>query len=84
MLTNKKLRAAKVVAFHNGRGSQEGVFAELKTHSHRDYVPTRTWRGNQVYLLAAVLAHNLTRELHMRVHEPARTTQAKRPALWDS
>lgn len=83
VLTNKKLTAAKVVAFHNGRGSQEGIFAELKTDTHMDYVPTRTWRGNQVYLLAAVLAHNLTRELHMRVREPARTTQPKRPALWD-
>jgi hypothetical protein len=83
VLTNKKLTATKVVAFHNGRGSQEGIFAELKTDTHMGYVPTRTWRGNQVYLLAAVLAHNLTRELHMRVREPARTTQPKRPALWD-
>lgn len=83
VLTNKALTPAKVVAFHNGRGSQEGVFAELKSQSQMDYVPTRTWRGNQVYLLAAVLAHNLTRELHMRVREPMRTTQPKRPALWD-
>ncbi|OQX45034.1 MAG: hypothetical protein B0D86_04370, partial [Candidatus Sedimenticola endophacoides] len=59
-----------------------GVFAELKSQSQMDYVPIRTWRGNQVYLLSAVLAHNLTRELHMRVREPMRTTQPKRPALW--
>lgn len=83
VLTNKTLTPAKIVAFHNGRGSQEGIFAELKTQSQMDYVPTRTWCGNQVYLLAAVLAHNLTRELHMRVREPARKTQPKRPALWD-
>lgn len=83
VLTNKPLTPARVVAFHNGRGSQEGMFAELKTQTQMDYVPTRTWKGNQVYLLAAVLAHNLTRELYMRVNDPVRTTQPKRPALWD-
>jgi hypothetical protein len=83
VLTNKRVGAATVVPFHNGRGSQEGIFAELKTDNQMDYVPTRTWRGNQVYLLAAVLAHNLNRELHMRVRQPVRTTQPKRPALWE-
>ncbi len=83
VLTNKKLTAAKVVAFHNGRGSQEGIFAELKSQNALSYVPTRTWRGNQVYLLSAVLAHNLSRELQMITRAPSRTTQEKRPALWD-
>ena len=83
LLTNKKLTAAKVVAFHNGRGSQEGIFAELKSQNALGYVPTRTWRGNQVYLLSAVLAHNLSRELQMITRAPSRTTQQKRPALWD-
>ena len=82
VLTNKILTAAKVVAFHNGRGSQEGIFAELKSQNALSYVPTRTWRGNQVYLLSAVLAHNLSRELQMIVHPPSRSTQEKRPALW--
>jgi len=31
VLTNKQLTAAKVIALHNGRGSQEGLFAELKS-----------------------------------------------------
>jgi hypothetical protein len=83
VLTNKELTAAKVVAFHNGRGSQEGIFAELKSQNALSYVPTRTWRGNQVYLLSAVLAHNLSRELQMITSYPTRTTQEKRPALWD-
>ncbi|MCB1852537.1 MAG: IS1380 family transposase [Gammaproteobacteria bacterium] len=83
VLTNKSLTAARVVAFHNGRGSQEGIFAELKSQNQMAYVPTRTWHGNQVYLLAAVMAHNLTRELQMVVRKPARTTLQKRPALWD-
>ena len=82
VLTNKPLTAAKVVAFHNGRGSQEGIFAELKSHNALSYVPTCTWRGNQVYLLSAVMAHNLSRELQMMSRPAQRTTQEKRPALW--
>ena len=82
ILTNKTLTAANVVAFHHGRGSQEGIFGELKSHHQMDYVPTRTWHGNQVYLLSALLAHNLTRELQMIANPPSRSTQHKRPALW--
>ena len=33
VLTNKGLSAASAVALHNGRGSQEGIFGELKSHS---------------------------------------------------
>ncbi len=82
VLTNKKLTAAKLVAFHNGRGSQESIFAELKTGNQMDYVPTRTWAGNQVYLMSAVMAHNLTRELQMIASPQDRSTEAKRPMLW--
>ncbi len=82
VLTNKRLGAAKAVAYHNGRGSQESIFAELKSHNQLDYVPTRTWNGNRIYLLSALLAHNLTRELQMIASSPARITQEKRPALW--
>ena len=39
----------RVVAFHDGRGSQEGVFAELKSHCQMDYVPVNTRAGNQLY-----------------------------------
>lgn len=83
VLTNKRLSAAKTVAFHNGRGSQEGIFGELKSHNQMDYVPTRTWCGNQVYMLSAIFAHNLSRELQMLTRTPERTTQQKRPALWE-
>ena len=82
VLTNKVLSAENAVAFHNGRGSQEGVFAELKSQNQLDYVPTRTWQGNQAYLLSALLAHNLSRELQMIKQAPVRATQQKRPALW--
>ncbi len=42
ILTNKRLSARKALAFHQGRGSQEGIFAELKTDNGLEYVPTRT------------------------------------------
>ncbi len=82
MITNKDLNARAAVVFHEGRGSQEGLFAELKTHCHLDYVPTRRLIGNQLYLLAGLFAHNLTRELHMATTAPCRTTTPKRAALW--
>ena len=47
-----------------------------------DYVPTRTWAGNKLYLLSTILAHNLTRELQMIAAPPQRNTTQKRPALW--
>ena len=65
ILTNKPLGARKALVFHNGRGSQEGIFAELKSDNALGYVPTRTWVGNQIYLLSVLLAHNLGRELQM-------------------
>jgi hypothetical protein len=82
VVTNKTLQARKVLCFHHGRGSQENVFAELKSQGQLDYVPTRTLAGNQTYMLAALLAHNLARELQMVAHPVVRPTTEKRPALW--
>jgi hypothetical protein len=82
IVTNKRLSARKVVVFHEGRGSQEGLIGELKSHCQMDYVPVTTRVGNQLYLLAAILAHNLTRELHMQVDPQARGTTEKRAPLW--
>ncbi len=82
VITNKTTTAKNVVAFHEGRGSQEGVFAELKTHCAMGYVPVRTLAGNQLYLLAGLLAHNLTRELQMRERPPQRRQTENRAALW--
>jgi Transposase DDE domain group 1 len=82
LVTNKRIAARRVVAFHHGRGAQEAVFAELKSQGHMDYVPTRTLYGNQTYLLATVLAHNLNRELQMEISKPQRTTTPKRATLW--
>ena len=82
VVTNKIARAKTVVAFHNGRGSQEGIFAELKSQCHMGYVPVRTRIGNQLYLLAGLFAHNLTRELQMLTSPRRQRNTTKRVTLW--
>lgn len=82
VVTNKTIRAQQVVLYHNGRGAQEGVFAELKSQGQMDYVPTKTLTGNQIFLLSAVLAHNLNREMQMIANEPSRKTTTQRSPLW--
>lgn len=82
VLTNKTNSARKVVRFHEGRGAQEGVFAQLKDQTQMDYVPVRSLAGNQIYLLCTLLAHNLGRELQMQTDPGARGTTEKRSPLW--
>ena len=47
-----------------------------------DYIPVNTRVGNQLYMFAGILAHNLTRELQIQLTSRARGTTAKRAALW--
>lgn len=82
IVTNKDLGAKAVVEYHSGRGSQEGVFGELKTQCQMDYIPVKTRLGNETYLLASVFAFNLIRELQMQLEPPQRKTNRKRAALW--
>jgi hypothetical protein len=82
VVTNKMLSPKKVVAFHEGRGSQEGIFGELKTDCQMGYVPVRKCLGNQMYLLAGLFAHNLLREFQMMTDKPSRGTTEKRTPLW--
>jgi len=82
VVTNKTGWALKVVRFHEGRGQQENVFSELKDQVNMDYVPSRRWAANKMYLLCAILAHNLGRELQMDASEPHRGTTEKRAPLW--
>lgn len=82
IVTNKTTQAKHVVEYHEGRGSQEGLFAELKTEAAMSYVPCNSWNANKLFLLSNVIAHNLTRELQMRYRERDRNTTVKRPALW--
>lgn len=82
IITNKGASAKKVLMYHNGRGSQESVFGELKSQSQLDYVPVRHLCGNQLYMIAAIMAHNLNRELQMATAHAERGTTVKRAPLW--
>lgn len=82
IITNKTTAATQVIAFHNGRGSQENVFAELKTDANMEYVPFNRLIPNQIYLFSAVLAHNLSREFQMATKEQQRNTTFSRVQLW--
>lgn len=82
IITNKTAAAKSVLRFHEGRGAQEGIFADLKTDCHMGHIPVRTRAGNQSYLLAGLFAHNLVRELQMQTSKPSRRTTEKRAPLW--
>jgi len=83
ILTNSTLSARKLLALHNGRGAQEAIFAELKSHANMDYVPCNRRNANQIWLLSAILAHNLNRELHMAAYKAERATTEKRAPQWN-
>jgi hypothetical protein len=83
IVTNKQMTMKKVLFFHNGRGAQENTIGELKSQCNLDYVAVRRLHGNHLYMMAAVLTHNLLRELHMMVHERSRGTTEKRSTLWE-
>jgi hypothetical protein len=82
IVTNKTVSAKSVVAFHEGRGSQEAIFGEAKSHCQMEYVPVKGLHGNQFYCLAAVMAHNLTREMQIESKSRVRATTDKRTHLW--
>lgn len=81
VVTNKTTGAANTVEYHKGRGTQESIFAELKSHMTLGYVPCNSWNANKLYLLCKLFAHNLTQELQMQYKERDRITTTKRPAL---
>jgi hypothetical protein len=82
IITNKSLKARAATNYHEGRGAQEGIFGELKSDVAMGHIPVRTRNGNQVYLLAGLLSHNLVRELQMRERAPVRRTNLTRAPLW--
>ena len=82
IITNKDQTAKCVTRYHEGRGGQEGIFAELKTNVAMGHVPVRRKNGNQAYLLAGLLAHNLIRELQMRESPPHRSTTPTCATRW--
>ena len=82
IVTNKRIGMRKVLRFHHGRGGQEKIFGELKSQSQMDYIAVRRLSGNQLYLMTAILAHNLTRELQMRAESKVRGTTERRNPMW--
>ena len=82
IVTNKTSQAKNVLMFHNGRGTQEGIFGAAKTDVALDYIPTRRLHGNQLYTVAAMIAHNLAKELQMDAFDRDRGTTEKRSPLW--
>jgi hypothetical protein len=82
IVTNKTIGMRKVLRFHHGRGGQEKIFGELKSQSQMDYIAVRRLSGNQLYLMTAILAHNLTRELQMRTQSKTRGTTERRNPVW--
>ncbi len=82
IVTNKTESAKTVVLFHNGRGSQEGIFGDAKNDAALDVSPSRRLAGNQMFTLCAMMAHNLSREVQMLAAPSAQRALPKRPAAW--
>jgi len=80
--TRKETGRGCAIAFHHGRGSQEGVIGELKSMMNADYIPSTRQVANQIFMLASVYAHNVLRALQMQGVAPERTRGWKRPACW--
>ena len=58
IITNKETKFKKILFYHNGRGYQENIFSELKSQTQMDYIPSKKQCANQLFLLAAIFAHN--------------------------
>ena len=82
LVTNKTGSARGVLRFHYGRGAQEGIFAEAKQQAGLDLIPTRRLVANRMATLAAMMAHNLGRQVQMLTHPRTRYSRAQRPAAW--
>jgi len=82
IVTNRRHRAATVVAFHEGRGEQEGLIGELKADCGVDRVPAKRLVANQIHLLASLIAHNVGRELQITAAAPPANNAVHRAALW--
>lgn len=76
--TNKTVKEKSILLFHNGRGSQENIFGELKSDGPLDYIPTRRQMGNEIWMLSAVMAYNLSHEIQMRTLKQRIITTPKR------
>ena len=76
--TNKVMRAAAVLRFHNGRGYQECVLGESKQGAALEHVPSRRLIPNQLSMDASMFAHNLARELQLETSQGTSATTPNR------
>jgi hypothetical protein len=83
IVTNKTESAKSVVSFHNGRGSQEGIFGDAKNDAALNVVPSKRLAGNQLFTLCSMMAHNLSREIQiLAARGTASRALPKRPTVW--
>lgn len=82
IITNKQLSSGRAVAFHEGRGYQEKIFSELKSDAGLGYIPCRRRAANEVWMLGAVMAHNLGREIQFASKPDSKPATMKRTAQW--
>ena len=82
LVTKKTSSARRVLRFHYGRGAQEGLFAEARQQAGLDLIPTRRLVAHRMVTLAAMMAHNLGRQVQMLAHPRTRYCRAQRPAAW--
>ena len=80
IITNKRPSAVeKRCAITTGRGAQEGIFAE-RTDPDGLCSDLKT-SGESGFVLAAMLVHNLNREMQMLTNEQQCTTTERRTAV---
>ena len=81
--TSIEQSAKKVLEFHNGRGTQEKIFSELKSDINMDRIATRTLAGNRIYLTSTILAYNINREIQIEASSRTRKNSLGRKPLWN-
>jgi len=83
LMTNRVgATAADVLRTHHGRGAQERIFGEAKQLVALDRIVARTRVANEVFTLAGLLAHNLTRELQIGAVPRSRESGLSRSTFW--
>lgn len=82
IITNKDATIKKILFYHNGRGYQENIFSELKSQTQMDYIPSKKLSANQLYLLAAIFAHNQIRSIQMEIKKPKANAPNMGKPLW--
>ena len=65
IVTNKTESAKSVVSFHNGRGSQEGIFGDAKNDAALNVVPSKRLAGNQLFTLCSFKEQDVSPDLRV-------------------